>query len=170
MGVYSRPAGALDGLTPAGIAAQTERDRQLEQRLIQLEEILAAPPAPPEPPVGVEGFASAVVSTTSTVYVGLSGGPSVTVTLGPAGQALVCVSGGIDNSTTVDSSYMSWDATGLSAADSRAIRWQSAGLGAFGRSALYNGTPGASVTFTAKYRAAGGQASYSDRRLTVVTW
>lgn len=37
MSLYSRGAGALVGLTPAGVAAQSLRDRQLEERLAAVE-------------------------------------------------------------------------------------------------------------------------------------
>lgn len=112
-------------------------------------------------------------TTTSASYGDLSGttaGPSVTVSTGTA--ALIIVHSSVDNSGTT-SSRMGYDisgATSVLAADLRALHvFGVAGMNisASDVSLWTSLTPG-SNTFTAKYRAGGGTATFSNRRIIVM--
>ena len=110
-------------------------------------------------------------STTSTSYTDLATtGPSVTVTTGDS--AIVMISARVQNNTTGQSAYAAVDISGAStvaANDNRAV-----GLSAAAVSQLMIAShvstvtlvPGAN-TFTAKFRATGGTATFANRRLVV---
>lgn len=126
-----------------------------------------------------EGFeVSATETTTSTTFTDLaSAGPSVTVTVGSSGMVEVHISAGLYNDTVGAYAVASFGTSGgatEAASDDWAIyrRVDTAGYDIrMGASRLITGlTVGASVTFTMKYRASAGTASFQRRRILARTW
>lgn len=118
--------------------------------------------------------ASAVIATsettTSTTYTDLATvGPAVTLTVPPSGKVLVTVSCAVRNSGGSDA-FMSVDVTGTPADDTRAARSSTSGFIVSSVSMLRTGlTPGASLTFTAKYRTgAATTGTFAYRRLIAI--
>ena len=109
-------------------------------------------------------------TTASTSYTDLAtAGPAVTVTTGTT--ALVILSGFLDNSGASDSSLMAFAVTGatsLSAADTRGTLFHQ-GVSESGMSVVtLEPLSAGSNTFTAKYRATGGTASFRHRKIIVI--
>lgn len=116
-------------------------------------------------------------TTVSTTYADLSGGatgPSVTVTIGANGLALVDVGGGMSNTIANNGNYMGFaisGATTVAASDtfSSSNRTAIANFGTYhGRMFLVTGLNPGSTTFTAKYRTEANTATIADRRIVVV--
>lgn len=123
--------------------------------------------------VGATGTARVDMSesTTSTTYTVLTtAGPEVAVTVPTSGKVLVIVTAILFNSTTAEA-FMSFDTSGAnvsSAADGRSV--MKLGTTRMRGSAvivLTGLTPG-STTFTAKYRASSGTATFHTRSLDVI--
>jgi hypothetical protein len=113
-------------------------------------------------------------TTTSTSYTDLAtAGPSVTVTTGT--KALVIVGAFSYNSAVGNSSFMSAAVSGAStvaASDdicfSYAPATSNTDISRASRAILLTGLTAGSNTFTAKYRASGGTASFGNRTITVI--
>lgn len=112
-------------------------------------------------------------STTSTSYTDLTtAGPSITVTT--SNRAFLCVNSGVANSNAGSTSYFSHEisgATSAGASDDRCGRLMSAIANASARFSYVHQVTGAtsgSNTFTMKYRAASGTATFFDRSLIVL--
>jgi len=118
-----------------------------------------------------QSTASTELSTTSTNYVELSGGPTVSAVTGTS--ALVAVTARITNSTTGSASYASYavsGATTVTANDSRGIRIEKAGAD-YDRVSMVRLATGLTVgtnVFTMQYRVGAGEGFFSQRELTVV--
>lgn len=118
-----------------------------------------------------------VESTTSTSYNDLTTvGPTVEVETGAF--ALVINTADITNNTAGQSGRMTWEVSGASsfaAEDFRALRVTVPSTTGFGNvrasvtTAIGGLTPGMN-TFTSKYRASGGTATFANRRLTVLAF
>ena len=117
----------------------------------------------------IHALGSQVVSTSSTSYENVEGGPSITVETGTS--ALVWISAGVMNSNTVNQSLMSVavsGATSIEAVDQISIRlsgdrWQNtANFHVF-----HDLQPGEN-TFTAQVRVSAGTGTFMQRRLTVL--
>jgi hypothetical protein len=110
-------------------------------------------------------------STTSTTYADLTTpGPSVTVTIGASGLAMVMVSATMSGSATGTTPIMSWRAgagTPLDV-DSAIQTGVIAEIARLSRTTLATGLTPGSVTFDAKYRVASGTGTFSNRRLIVI--
>lgn len=121
------------------------------------------------------GATSATVATsqttTSTTYVDLATvGPSVTVTIGANGLALVAMSGRLNPGGAGQYALMSYSASGantITASDNKAVYSKSDDQGA-GWVYLETGLATGSTTFTAKYRVVAGTGTFTDRRLSVI--
>lgn len=141
---------------------------------IKLEDEAVTPPK-----LGL-GTATAAVATsqgtTSTSFTDLATtGPAVTVTIGDGGIALVILSDSQENSTAGQWAVMGFAASGantISANDNAAIiNANSATVTSLQGSSyciLLTGLTPGSTTFTAKYRATGGTANFSNRRIAVI--
>ncbi|MEV2277700.1 hypothetical protein AB0I72_19140 [Nocardiopsis sp. NPDC049922] len=112
-------------------------------------------------------------STASTSYTDLTTfGPSVTVECGP--MALVGLSCWIDNDGTTSASYASWEISGdHTQAVSDDWSLQRDGVTAvngirIGVTHLHTGLTAGTLTFTAKYKAGSGTASFLRRELWVL--
>lgn len=123
------------------------------------------------------GTVATTQSTTSTSYTDLAtAGPSVTVTIGQSGLALVIVTAFAFNGTASQVNYMSYQvsgATSRSPSDAKAMILHSETVNGQGRQSamhLETGLAPGSTTFTAKYRVNGGNGSFANRTLIVVTW
>ena len=120
------------------------------------------------------GGATAIVttdqSTTSLTYTDLSTtGPSVTVTIGANGLALIIVSTGIYNTAAAKFAGVAISgASTVAASDDYAARNDSATAGVYTTSWLQTGLTAGSTTFTMKYKTASGTASFFSRKLTVI--
>lgn len=113
-------------------------------------------------------------STTSTSFTDLTTvGPAVTVTIGSTGKAMSSLYAAFNNNTVGQESMMGLavsGATTIAASDAYAL-----GMYAFTASAglrmsaifLVTGLNAGSNTFTTKYRATGGTATFFNRRLLV---
>lgn len=117
--------------------------------------------------------AAASASTTSTSYVGLTGGPAVTVSLEAGHTVKVTVYARISNSPggSGHQSYMSWAVSGAdaqSAVDADAIETQTVTAGPGQKSGLYTAASSGDHTFTAQYKATSGDtATFVNRRILV---
>jgi hypothetical protein len=112
-------------------------------------------------------------TTTSTSYTDLTTvGPTVTVTTGA--EALIIVTADITNNTAGQSGRMTFEVSGsstITANDIRALRVTvpAAASGNMRASVVTHlDLTGGTNTFTAKYRASGGTASFANRRITVM--
>lgn len=110
-------------------------------------------------------------TTTSTSYTDLATvGPTVTVTIGASGMALVLWSTRRFNSG-VNWTSMSFDVSGantIAATDSDTLS-SSTGIDIVdGTQVLLTGLSPGSTTFKAKYRVTGGTGTWIDRRLSVI--
>lgn len=126
------------------------------------------------PPAPLAADTAATVTTSSTSYVGLSGGPAVTLDL-VAGQTvtvtvyarLSVTSGGLGHQAA-----MAWAVSGadtVAAADADAVECQSTLLVPGQKSGLYTAVTTGSHTVTAQYKTAAGAdtATFVNRRLLV---
>lgn len=109
-------------------------------------------------------------STASTTFADLATvGPSVTITVGPSGMALVILTGGLyNNSVPKYMSYAVSGATTVVASDTSSMRKDD--LTPFVSSIvfLHTGlTPGAN-TFTMKYRTTSGTGNFFNRQIAVI--
>lgn len=116
-------------------------------------------------------------STTSASYTDLATvGPSVTITIGSSGKALVIVTATIVVTGVINLAFMSFAASGgntIAATDSYGVADTTPDNTGSRMSAatLLTGLASSSTTFTAKYRKYGGGTGYfQDRSLTVITW
>lgn len=116
-------------------------------------------------------------STASTSYVDLATvGPTVTVTIGANGLALVILYAAFSSATATVNSHMGFAISGAStqvAADNfsdqvRQTDASAAGLERQGADFLITGLTPGSTTFTAKYRANAATAIFADRRIAVI--
>lgn len=113
-------------------------------------------------------------TTATTTYTDLATvGPTVTATTGAV--ALIIVTADITNNTAGQSGRMTFEVSGAStvaASDIRALRVTIATTAAAGniRASVVTSLAltGGSNTFTAKYRASGGTATFANRRITVM--
>ena len=121
-------------------------------------------------PSGTAGAVSATVAgqvtTSSTAYTALSGGPSVQVTVPPSGNVLVTLTAGI-TPTSGNTAFMSFSVDSSSATDATALAADSTFAQA-SATYLISATPG-SITLTAKYRVSGGaSATFANRGITAI--
>ncbi|HYY64340.1 MAG TPA: hypothetical protein VE688_06990 [Gaiellaceae bacterium] len=115
-------------------------------------------------------------TTTSTTYTDLTtAGPAATVTIPASGNALVIVTSSETNSGSSGGAFMSYavsGATTVAAADARAFSFVNGGNQAQtvqGSATFYvTGLTAGSNTFTAKYRATVGTATFANRSITVI--
>lgn len=116
-------------------------------------------------------------TTTSVAYTNLATvGPSVTLTVGPTGIAIVSFSAAMGGSSAGSFSKLSYQVSGansISPATTFAATVTDAPGDFFGSlnyvDVLYGLTPG-STTFTMKYAVSGGTGTFSNRDLKVVTF
>lgn len=130
--------------------------------------------------LGLAGNRAAVATsqaTSSTTYVDLAtAGPSVTVTIGANGQALIIIACIGVNSTSgyVDMSFDISGANTISAAtngatNNRRLYWFGTEDGKLHYSTLFTGLTPGSTTFKAQYRAvSAGTATFSGREISVI--
>jgi hypothetical protein len=123
---------------------------------------------------------SATVATsenvTNTAFVDLATvGPTVTVTIGASGKALVYLTAQLSNNTVGFDSNMGYVVSGASsvvAATARALRYTSPTANAFLRATamvMQTGLTAGSNTFTAKYAAtSGGTSNFINREIVVI--
>lgn len=114
-------------------------------------------------------------TTTNTTYVSLSTvGPSVTVTIGANGLALVSIYNFAASDTQGKRAYMGFDisgATTLAANDNYASEWQAWTANADGTASstfLVTGLAAGSTTFLAKYRVDANTGTFKNRRIAVI--
>lgn len=99
---------------------------------------------------------------------------SATITVGPSGIVLVMLYTKISVSANGAQGYMSFQASGantITADDINAImaRWSGASIAAWiGATIPLTGLTAGSTTFKAKYKSAGGTATFTDRRIGVL--
>lgn len=111
-------------------------------------------------------------TTSSTTYVSLAGGPSVTVTTGT--MALVFITARTRNDTTSFACHMGFSISGATsriAAEETGLRFESAGISEFDRAtavSLETGLNPGTNTFTTQYKVAGGTGSFYARSIIVV--
>jgi hypothetical protein len=109
-------------------------------------------------------------STSSTSYTDLTTvGPAVTVTTGTKALVIVSWSGFVNVGITGYMGYAVSGSTTIAATDNTA-QWKAAGgnmTGNFSRASVVTLTAG-SNTFTAKYKAQGGSASFANRDIFVI--
>lgn len=120
-----------------------------------------------------EGAEVATAETTaSTSYTDLAtGGPEVTLGVGPSGRVLVVLSCIAGNATAGSRGHMGFAISGantLAASDGFSIRSPTASDVGAGTSVLVTDLNAGTSTFTAKYRATADTASFSNRRLQVI--
>lgn len=120
-----------------------------------------------------EDYVATVEGTTSAFPVDLAtSGPSVTVTIGANGIAMVFLSTRMINSAATGSNQMGFAASGantIAGADSYSLVKVGDAAQRFGAPFLLTGLTPGSTTFTAKYgRGTTGTATFSDRRIAVV--
>lgn len=114
-------------------------------------------------------------TTTSTSYAGLfTGGPTVTVTIGANGIALVSIYAHLGNDTATSASAMSFFMSGANTStpvDGYAIFYNASvnsAQGWIGATFMLTGLAAGSTTFTANYRVNGGTGTFLSRQLSVV--
>ena len=116
----------------------------------------------------IQGAVGAVESTTSTSYTDLATvGPSVAVTIGAVGKALVSLYTALSNATA-NFALMSWGTTGATttfATDDWSIQTNTTSDIRVGATVMFSGGVAGSTTFNAKYRATGGTAAFNARRI-----
>lgn len=112
--------------------------------------------------------------TVNTTYVDLSTpGPSVTVTIGDHGMAILILSCDTNNNGQ-NHDFMSFAASGantIAATDAVAFRyssWVASSPHQASRVKLLTGLAPGSTTFTAKYRTTGSTGNFSNREITVI--
>lgn len=122
--------------------------------------------------VPTESTVSAAGVVSSTSYVLVTGGPTLTVTTGPV--ALVFIACVLSNDTTGSNSYATYQiggATSIAASDSWLLGQSVSGanrtLGC-SRVKLHTGLTPGSNSFTMYYRVSGGNGTFQDRQLGVV--
>lgn len=113
-------------------------------------------------------------TTTSTSYADLStSGPTVTVTVGASGLALVCIFVNMANNTAGEYCYASFAVSGATtsaASDAYAVSMQAQNIGSLQQlSAVVPRTLTAgSNTFKLQYRVTGGTGTFLNRHITVI--
>jgi hypothetical protein len=117
--------------------------------------------------------AFAAVTTTSTAYTSLSGGPSVTVTMGA--QCIVILTAQILNTTAGLGGRMAYNTSGASSVtedDDHSFGFESGNASDINQGsymAYHGGFTAGSNTFAARYRATGGgTADFNRRQLNVI--
>jgi hypothetical protein len=111
---------------------------------------------------------AATVTTTSTTYTGLTGGPTVTVTIPASGNALVIVTAAEFGSQGGSTAFMSFTAGAQAASDARALAVAGNDLTRASATSLVNGLTPGPVTFTAQYRVSSGTGTFSNRDIVVI--
>lgn len=128
--------------------------------------------------VGSQSNTSDTGTTTSTSYTATltSGGtnPSVTVTIGANGNALVSISSRAGNSSADAQNFVTFVASGantIAAGDMYALHIRNSTATATTRSSaviLLTGLTAGSTTFTMNYKVSAGTGSFSSRNISVV--
>jgi hypothetical protein len=134
------------------------------------------------PPRGVQGVATAVVTTTSDVYVGMLDGPDVDAVVPASGQLILILTAEASGNTQSNgdpcsTGYMSVALNGSVALDANSLRVTGNVPNRASITVLITGlTPGVSINFAARYknadflgRAAGcGPARFNARQIIVI--
>lgn len=125
-----------------------------------------------------QGYIATNQSTSSTSYTDLGTvGPSVTVTVGANGLALVNLFiGNVNNTGTNQRSYAGFAASGantIAAVDTMCLVLLNTGVAqrpqiSLGGTFLLTGLTAGSTTFTVKYKVNGGTGEFMDRRISVI--
>lgn len=117
---------------------------------------------------------AAVQTSASTTYVDLATvGPTVTVTIGSTGKALVSLYNAQNNNTASQAVFMGFavsGATTIAASDAQSLAFTSPVGGGGNRSTaqvLVTGLNPGSTTFTAKYRVTANTGQWQDRQMIV---
>ena len=120
----------------------------------------------------VEGVATGSVSTSSSVYVTLAGGPSVNAVIPASGKVLVILTGELSAGTffTNSTAFMSVSLDGSVALDTNSLRVTGPNPVRASVTVLITGlTPGLNVNFAAVYKLSGsGNATFNARQITVI--
>lgn len=128
-------------------------------------------------PTGGASTASVATSqtTTSTSYTDLTtAGPSVTVTIGSSGLALVTLSADMYNGTSGAYAFTSFVVSGgntVAASDANGISVGGSTANPeilIGRTVLLTGLTAGSTTFKLQYRVSGGTGTFINRNIAVV--
>jgi len=126
-------------------------------------------------PAASEVVVATLEGTASATYTDLAtGGPAVTLTVGPIGIAIVSFRAWVVTGSSANQGRMSFAVSGantVAAADANSIYLPGAQSLQFGTSVVLSGLTPGSTTFTAKYRSAGsGSPTWADRAIGVVTF
>jgi hypothetical protein len=107
------------------------------------------------------------VTSNSTSYVSLTGGPAVTATIGSSGNAQVTITGGV-TPTNGQQAYVAVEVDATPTSDTQALAADSNFIQA-SATFIVTGLTAGSHTFTAKYRVSGGGAASFQNRTLIVT-
>jgi len=118
----------------------------------------------------VEGVVSGTLSTSSSVYVTLAGGPSADLVIPASGKVLVILTGELSGSNTGTTAFMSVSLDNSVALDTNSLRVTGANPVRASVTVLIGGlTPGLTVNFRAVYKMIGnGTAIFNARQITVI--
>jgi hypothetical protein len=124
------------------------------------------------PPTGVEGVATASITSGSAVYTPLTGGPSVTVQIPPSGKILVILTGELNGDNNNSTAFMSVSfGPDPLALDTNALRVTGTNPVRASITALITLPTfiGQTIPVTAQYKRVGtGVATFNARQLTVI--
>jgi hypothetical protein len=125
----------------------------------------------PSAGAAVEGVATGSVSTSSSVYISLAGGPSVDAVIPASGRVLVILTGELSAGTIFNSTaFMSVSLDGSVALDTNSLRVTGSNPVRASVTLLLTGlTPGLTVNFAAVYKNNGsGSATFNARQIIVI--